>query len=173
MRNKRILKILLIFTILILICSALFFIPYKKHFVFIESETGEIAARVPVIENRFKIRYTHSIHLSDVIETYRLDEGGQLVMTELQYEDFNIGMPSNAGEGERFVEKDGKYFIEDMKRKLPEFRLLVGDVDAELAFLFAGKELDLKKSLERGKIYTFRAQRLSIYQQLEGVNIYE
>ncbi|MFK8793690.1 DUF1850 domain-containing protein [Planococcus plakortidis] len=173
MRNKRILKTLLIFTILILICSALFFIPYKKHFVFIESETGEIAARVPVIENRFKIRYTHSIHLSDVIETYRLDEGGQLVMTELQYENFNIGMPSNAGEGERFVEKDGKYFIEDMKRKLPEFRLLVGDVDAELAFLFAGKELDLKKSLERGKIYTFRAQRLSIYQQLEGVNIYE
>lgn len=108
-----------------------------------------------------------------MIESYRLDDEGNLVMTELEYEDFNIGMPSNAGEGERFVEKDGKYFIEDMKRKLPEFRLLVGDVDAELVFLFAGKELDLKKSLERGKIYTFRAQRLSIYQQLEGVNIYE
>lgn len=173
MQNNRILKVLLLLILLILICSALFFIPYQKNFVFIDSETNEIAARVPVIEDRFKIRYTHSIHLSDVIETYRLDEGGQLVMTELQYEDFNIGMPSNAGEGERFVEKEGKYFIEDMKRKLPEFRLLVGDVDAELAFLFAGKELDLKKSLERGNIYTFRAQRLSIYQQLEGVNIYE
>ncbi|MDE4086182.1 DUF1850 domain-containing protein [Planococcus maritimus] len=172
MQNNRILKVLLLL-ILLLICSALFFIPYQKNFVFINSETNEIAARVPVIDDRFKIRYTHSIHLSDVIESYRLDDEGQLVMTELEYEDFNIGMPSNAGEGERFVEKDGKYFIEDMKRKLPEFRLLVGDVDAELAFLFAGKELDLKKSLERGKIYTFRAQRLSIYQQLEGVNIYE
>ncbi|QMT16469.1 DUF1850 domain-containing protein [Planococcus maritimus] len=173
MQNKKVLKILLILTILTLICSALFFIPYEKHFVFIDSETNEIAARVPVIDERFKIRYTHSIHLSDVIESYRLDEEGQLMMTELEYEDFNIGMPSNAGEGERFVEKDGKYFIQDMKRKLPEFRLLVGDVDAELVFLIAGKELDLKKSLERGKIYTFRAQRLSIYQQLEGVNIYE
>ncbi len=172
MQNKKVLKILLILTILTLICSALFFIPYEKHFVFIDSETNEIAARVPVIDERFKIRYTHSIHLSDVIESYRLDEEGQLMMTELEYEDFNIGMPSNAGEGERFVEKDGKYFIQDMKRKLPEFRLLVGDVDAELVFLIAGKELDLKKSLERGKIYTFRAQRLSIYQQLEGVNIY-
>lgn len=173
MQNKKVLKILLILTILTLICSALFFIPYEKHFVFIDSETNEIAARVPVIDERFKIRYTHSIHLSDVIESYRLDEEDQLMMTELEYEDFNIGMPSNAGEGERFVEKDGKYFIQDMKRKLPEFRLLVGDVDAELVFLIAGKELDLKKSLERGKIYTFRAQRLSIYQQLEGVNIYE
>ena len=173
MQNKKVLKILLMLTILTLICAALFFIPYEKHFVFIDSETNEVTARVPVVEERFKIRYTHSIHLSDVIESYRLDEDGQLVMTELEYEDFNIGMPSNAGEGERFVEKDGKYFIQDMKRKLPEFRLLVGDVDAELAFLIAGKELDLKKSLERGKIYTFRAQRLSIYQQLEGVNIYE
>ena len=84
-----------------------------------------------------------------------------------------LGAELVRGEIIGFVEKDGKYFIEDMKRKLPEFRLLIGDVDAELAFLFAGKELDLKKSLERGKIYTFRAQRLSIYQQLEGVNIYE
>lgn len=130
-------------------------------------------ARIPVVEDRFKIRYTHTIHRSDVIESYRLGTDGQLMLTELEYEDFNIGMPSNAGEGERFVEKDGKYFIQNMKRELPEFRLLIGDVDAELMFLYAGKELDLKKSLERGKIYTFRAQRLSIYQQLEGVNIYE
>ncbi|MBT2581753.1 DUF1850 domain-containing protein [Planococcus sp. ISL-109] len=173
MHNKSIRKILLITAVLILICSAIFFIPYEKHFVFIDSETSEIAVRIPVIEDRFKIRYTHSIHLSEVFESYRLSRDGQLVLTELEYEDFNIGMPSNAGEGERFVEKDGKYFIKDMKRELPEFRLLIGDVDAELVFLFAGKELDLKKSLERGKIYTFRAQRLSIYQQLEGVNIYE
>lgn len=173
MHNKTIRKILLTVTVLILIFSAIFFIPYEEHFVFIDSETDEVAVWIPAIEDRFKVRYTHTIHRSDVIESYRLSPKGQLVLTELEYEDFNVGMPSNAGEGERFVEKDGKYFIKDMKRELPEFRLLIGDVDAELAFLFAGKELDLKKSLERGKIYTFRAQRLSIYQQLEGVNIYE
>lgn len=173
MQNTSIRKILLIMAVLILICSAIIFIPYQKHFVFIDSETGELAARIPAVEERFKIRYTHSIHLSDVIESYELSADGQLLLTELEYEDFNIGMPSNAGEGERFVEKDGKYFIQNMKRELPEFRLLIGDVDAELVFLFAGKELDLKQSLERGKIYTFRAERLSIYQQSEGVNIYE
>ncbi|MFC4712631.1 DUF1850 domain-containing protein [Planococcus dechangensis] len=173
MQNTSIRKILLTIAVLILICSAIIFIPYQRHFVFIDSETGVLAARIPVVEERFKIRYTHSIHLSDVIESYELSADGQLILTELEYEDFNIGMPSNAGEGERFVEKDGKYFIQNMKRELPEFRLLIGDVDAELVFLIAGQEFDLKQSLERGKIYTFRAERLSIYQQSEGVNIYE
>ncbi len=173
MQNLSIRKILLVTAVLILICSAIIFIPYKKHFVFVDGETGRVTARIPVTEDSFKIRYTHTIHLSDVLESYRLSDDGQLMLTELEYEDFNIGMPSNAGEGERFVEKDGKYLIQDMKRKLPEFRMLIGDVDAELAFLYAGKELDLKQSLHRGKIYTFRAERLSIYQQLEGVNIYE
>ena len=42
---------------------------------------------------------------------------------------------------------------------IESFVMLIGDVDADLAFRYLGKELDLKKHLERGKSYTFRVAK--------------
>ncbi|WP_239457136.1 DUF1850 domain-containing protein [Planococcus versutus] len=141
--------------------------------MFIDNESENLAAYIPLESRLFQIIYTHSIHLSEVIESYKVTDDGELMMTELEYEDFNIGMPSNAGEGETFVEKDGKYFIKNMTRKLPEFRLFVGDVDAGLSFKTKGSRVDLKGTLERGKSYTFRVERLSLFQLRKGVRIDE
>ncbi|RNF38495.1 DUF1850 domain-containing protein [Planococcus salinus] len=173
MRSTLTYQLLLSILALILLGSAIALIPLKKHYVFIDSETDRLTAFAPLVDTAFQIKYTHSIHLSNVLESYRVLEDNTLMATEVEYEDFNIGMPSNAGEGERFVEKDGSYFIKNMTTELPEFRLLVGDVDAGLSFIVDGKEIDLKKTLDRGKTYTFRVQRLSFFQQLEGVNLYE
>ena len=166
-------RLLLALLALIFICSVYTLIPLNHYYVFIDNETDHTAAYVPLVDKVFQIKYTHSIHLSEVVETYRVLEDHTLMMTELEYEDFNIGMPSNAGEGEIFVEKDGKYFIKNMTTVLPEFRMLIGDVDAGLSFIVDNKEIDLKKTLERGSSYTFRVQRLSFFQQLKGVNLYE
>ncbi|MCH4824837.1 MAG: DUF1850 domain-containing protein [Planococcus sp. (in: firmicutes)] len=173
MRFTRIQKILLLMIALILISSLIAFTPSKKYYVFIDNETEDIAAYIPVESQFFQIIYTHSIHLSEVIESYKIVGNDQLMMTELEYEDFNIGMPSNAGEGETFVEKDGKYFIKNMTRKIPEFRLFVGDVDANLSFKTKGHRMDLKKTLERGKSYTFRVEHVSLFQLRKGVKIDE
>ena len=173
MRSKFMQRFLLILIALILISSAIFLIPLKRSIVFIDSDTERLAAYSLLTQSHFKIKYTHSIHLSDVIESFEVLPDNTLKMIELEYEDFNIGMPSNAGEGEVFVEKDGKYFIKNMDRQLPEFRILIGDVDAGLSLIKNGNEYDLKKTLVRGKTYTFRVQRLSYFQQLKGVNIDE
>ncbi|ANU10367.1 RocC [Planococcus antarcticus DSM 14505] len=173
MRFTRIQVFLLLIIALILIGSLIAFTPFQKYYVFIDNETEDIAAYVPLESPYFQLNYTHSIHLSEVIESYKVVDNDDLMMTELEYEDFNIGMPSNAGEGETFVEKDGKYFIKNMTRKLPEFRLFVGDVDANLSFITKGYQLDLKRTLERGKSYTFRVERLSLLQLREGVRIDE
>lgn len=166
-------RLLLILIVLILISSALIFIPLQRSITFVDSDTGNIAAYSLLTQPRFQIKYTHSIHLSDVIESFIVLPDNTLKMVELEYEDFNIGMPSNAGEGETFVEKDGKYFIKNMDRRLPEFRILIGDIDAGLSVIKNGKEYDLKKTLVRGNTYTFRVQRLSFFQQLKGVDIDE
>ena len=173
MRFPPIQKFLPLLIALILISSLIAFTPFQKNYVFIDNETEEITAYVPVKSRFFQLTYTHSIHLSEVIESYKVVEDNALMMTELEYEDFNIGMPSNAGEGETFVEKDGKYFIKNMTRKLPEFRLFVGDVDAGLSFSTKGQKMDLKKTLERGKSYTFKVERLSLFQLRQGVRIDE
>lgn len=157
----------------ILIFSAIVFIPIEKNFVFLDNKEAELAAYLEVKGDAFQIKYTHSIHLSEVLESYEVLPDNRIRMVELEYEDFNIGMPSNAGEGEEFVEKDGKYLITNMKREVDDFRLFVGDVDASLSFLADNVEFDLKRTLERGKSYTIAVKRLSLFQQLEGVNLNE
>ena len=72
-----------------------------------------------------------------------------------------------------FSEKDGKYFIRNMDRQMPEFRILIGDIDAGLFLIKDGKEYDLKKAVDKGETYTFRVQRLSFFNRLKGVNIDE
>ncbi|MDJ0330627.1 DUF1850 domain-containing protein [Planococcus sp. S3-L1] len=173
MRCNRIQKIFLFVTILLIISSLIAFIPSQKYYVFIDNETEEVAAYVPVVSPYFQLIYTHSIHLSEVIESYKVVSDNRIMMTELEYEDFNIGMPSNAGEGETFVEKDGKYFIKNMTKEIPEFRLFVGDVDANLSFKTKGHQMDLKRTLERGQSYTFRVEHLSLFQLRKGVRIDE
>lgn len=148
-------------------------VPLGKNVVFISNYNNRVAAYVPLAEASFQIKYTHTIHRSDVLESYKVLKDGSLMVTELEYEDFSIGMPANAEKGELFTEKDGKYRITNMARKLADFRLFIGDVDAELTFLTGNEEFNLKKVLERGESYTVKVERLSIIQQLEGVKLDE
>ena len=173
MLSKTIQRILLSVLALILVLSAVVFIPIEKNFVFIDNREAKLAAFLEVEEDAFQIKYTHSIHLSEVLESYEVLPDNRIRMVELEYEDFNIGMPSNAGEGEVFVEKDGKYLITNMNKEITEFRLFVGDVDASLSFLSSNNEYDLKETLERGKSYTIKIKRVSLFEQLEGVNLNE
>lgn len=173
MQKRSVQRFLLILISLILISSAFIFIPLKQSIVFIESSSESLKAYSLLTQPRFQIKYTHSIHLSDVVESFEVLPDSTLKLVELEYEDFNIGMPSNAGEGEVFSEEDGKYFIRNMDRQMPEFRILIGDIDAGLFLIKDGKEYDLKKAVVKGETYTFRVQRLSFFNRLKGVNIDE
>jgi len=150
------------------------FIPYKWSFVFFEQRTTHPVAYLPLDSSKtFQIRYTHSIHLSDVIETYQISNQHKIQLSSLEYEDFAIGMPSGAGKNEKFVEKDGKYYITNMSQVFSSFNLLVGDVERDLAFRYVGIEHNLKDYLTRGETYTFQVDRLSLVDQLRGEKIRE
>lgn len=124
-------------------------------------------------EKTFHIRYIHSIHLSDVFETYKITNDHQIQIFSLEYEDFAIGMPSGAGEGEKFFELDGKYYITNMSQVFPSISMLVGDVNKDLAFKYNNNEYNLKDYLLRGESYTFQVARLSLLDQLRGARIRE
>lgn len=89
----------------------------------------------------------------------------------MQYEDLAIGLPGYAEEGETLSVNDGVYTLTYDDNVIDSFVMLIGNVDAELAFRYLGAELDLKKQLVRGKSYTFCVKKLSIYQLLKGVNM--
>ncbi|WP_080847042.1 DUF1850 domain-containing protein [Cytobacillus gottheilii] len=164
-------SILLVFLIITSIVVILI-IPTRQALVFEYQNTGDVLAFLPLSEqSTFKMKYTHSIHLSDVIESYRFTEENEIKQYELMYEDFAIGMPENAAKGEVFEQKDGKYYIKNMNRVFPYFDLRVGKVRANHTIIFNNKEYPLAHYVEPGTWIRIKADKLNLLQQLKGVNM--
>ena len=98
-------KYLYLFVIVIFTIS-IFMVPFKKSIVCKKMHSKEILAFMPVQkEQTFQIQYTHSIHLSEVKESYKILKNNDIRQYELMYDDTSIGMPSEAEEGEVFIQK--------------------------------------------------------------------
>lgn len=173
-------KRLKFYQIIILIISVVIVIylfitnPFQKTLVFQPKQSNAKPAYIPLKdETKFQIKYTHSIHLTDVVESYKIINQNQIQQYELMYEDFAIGMPSDAGKGETFEEIDGKYFIKNMKRIFPFFDLRIGQVRANHRVIFNNKEYPLSQFIEPGTLVRVEIQKLSFFQQWKGVNILE
>jgi hypothetical protein len=164
----------LLVPILICILAFILFFPVKPALVFEYQNTGNVLAYLPLNKmDSFKIKYTHSIHLSSVVESYNITKNNEIKQYELMYEDFAIGMPANATEGEIFEEKDGKYFIRNMKRTFPSFDLRVGKVRANHTIIYKDKEYPLKNSITPGTWIHIQAKRINLFQIMRGVDILE
>lgn len=166
-------KILLFFFSILLVSSFLFFLPYQPVIAFSFENTNQLLAYLPIQTSRsFQIQYTHSIHLTDVIETYQLKDE-QMVQTELQYENFAIGMPSNAEGEEIFIKQNGKYFIKNMNRSFPFIDVRIGQVKAEHQLHYEKQVYRLADYVSPGTWVRIQPKRLSLWQQMKGVKIDE
>jgi hypothetical protein len=167
-------KRFLFLILLTLIVAIILFFPIKQALVFEIQKTGEILVYLPIKQDdSFKIKYTHSIHLSNVVESYKLTKNDEIMQYELMYEDFAIGMPANSAEGEVFEEKGGKYFIKNMKRTFPSFYLRVGRVRANHTLIYKEKEFPLSNSITPGTSVHILVKRINLLQMMKGVDIFE
>jgi hypothetical protein len=157
-------------------CALLFLIlviPYKPALVFTYQNTDRVVAYIPtdMRNEAFQIQFTHTIHLSDVVETYRVDDDNQIIQTEFMYEDFNVGMPSNATGQEKFVEKNGKYYITNMERIFPYLDIRIARTIPNHNLLYNGDAFSLLSYLEPGTWTRVSSKKMNMWQQLKGVNI--
>jgi hypothetical protein len=147
-------------------------IPYKKALVFLAPESNDILCYVPIDAGEtFKIKYKHSIHLSDVIESYKVTESDKIRQYELEYEDFAIGMPSEIADGEDFEMKDGKYYITNMAREFSHFDMRLGQVRANHTLIYEDITFPLSKAIQPGSRVRIKIEKISLLKQMEGVNI--
>lgn len=149
------------------------FTPIFPVFSFTETRTDHPTMYYLPLEDerRFQIIFTHSIHLSDVIETYEVMDTYDIRLHSMVYSDVAIGMPSFAEEGQTLIYKDGTYKLYYDEAILPDFTLYIGDVDYSLRFQYEGKAYDLKGNLRRGKSYLFEIKKVSIYEKMKGVEL--
>jgi hypothetical protein len=155
------------------------FLPTQLSLVFHQENTDEIAAYLPVTEaQKFDIIWTHSIHLTDVVEKYQITETNSIMQYEIIYEQFGIGMPSNAQEGEIFESKDGKYHIENLTNVFPSMNIRNGktvskhrlnweDVDG------TSHQVYFNDYFEPGAWFKVEVERLSLLQIWKEVRIHD
>jgi hypothetical protein len=149
-------------------------IPIQQAIVFQPNNTDEKLAYIPIEnEKEFKIKYTHSIHLSEVVESYQITSSFSIQQNELMYEDFGIGMPANAADGEIFEQKGGKYYIKNMKLIFPFFHLRIGQVLANHRVIFKNKEYPLLRSIRPGTSVKVEIRKINYFERWKGVNILE
>jgi hypothetical protein len=168
-------KLLILLPVLCLfILLPALFIPYRSALVFHYQNTDKVLAFIPLERNdTFKIRYTHSIHLTDVEESYRITENRKIRQYELMYENYAIGMPENASEGEKFVRRNGKFYIKNMNRVFPFFDLRTGQVRANHRVIVSDHEYPLSDYIKPGTWIRIRFEKMNLIQQMKGANILE
>ncbi|MDL4842338.1 DUF1850 domain-containing protein [Aquibacillus rhizosphaerae] len=174
-RRKRILSL---FVLLILLTVLL--VPSRTVLVFYERNTDNMEAFLPLQQgDTFQVIFTHSIHLTDVVEKYRVTDDLEIEQYEIIYEEFGIGMPSNAEEGEDFEYKDGKYHISNLNNIFPSMKIRNGKTVSENRLVWESENNENRNMVwfndyfEPGAWFTIIIERISLWEYLKGVKISE
>lgn len=168
-------KKVIIFLIFVLIVPTIILkVPVKNALVFEEENSEVVLAYFEMNKNEnFIIQYTHSIHLSEVEEVYKILSGGNIKQEALVYEDYGIGMPSGAEGEEKFSIKDGKFHITNMNRVFPFLDVRVGKVVANHRLVVNGTIYELKDYLTPGSWVRIKYKKINTLERMGGVNIGE
>ncbi|RWZ58042.1 DUF1850 domain-containing protein [Halobacillus fulvus] len=158
---------------LVLVASLLVWLFFGERYVlaFQTVPDRKVNAYLPVSESdHFQLKFTHSVHLSDVFEEYEI-RNEKLYPIQLIYEDTAIGMPSNAGEGETFEMKDGKYYISDLQGEFDSLSLTIGKIRANHTILYHDQSYPLKDYIEAGSFIEIEPEHITNWQWLRGVKM--
>ncbi|MBM7551154.1 DUF1850 domain-containing protein [Thalassobacillus pellis] len=158
---------------LVLILLVWLFIPYHYVLGFQKPKEDELLMAIPIAEgDTFQLKYTHSIHLSEVIEEFKI-KNDKLYPVKLIYEDTAVGMPSNAGKREQFELRNGKYYITGLNGSHQSITLSVGEVRAAHKIVHDSRTYLLKEYVGAGTIVKIKPQHVSKWQLLGGVKVHE
>lgn len=152
-------------------------IPFQTALVFYEQNTSNVRAYLPIqVDDHFQIIFTHSIHLTDVVEKYKVLEDLSIQGYEFVFEEFGIGMPSYANEGEELIIKDGKYHLKNTNLIFPSINIRNGKVVSEHRLVwgeYAEHLVYFNDYFEPGERLMMKVDRLSLWQIMRGVKIHD
>lgn len=164
----------------ILLIGFILLIPSKSALTFHERNSNELVALLPLDQgDRFDIIFTHSIHLTDVVERYIVTADLNIEQYEMIFESYGIGMPSNAEEGQTFEVKDGKYHVGNLNYIFESMDIRNGKTVSEhrLRWQYGGEAekqmVWFNDYFEPGETYTVQIDKLPLWKYLKGVKIDE
>ncbi|MCF6138981.1 DUF1850 domain-containing protein [Pseudalkalibacillus berkeleyi] len=166
-------QVLIIISVLGFTLIGLTYVPYGQVLSIEYENSGDVLVYTDVEHGtEFEVEYTHSVHRTPVIEYYEVNNLSEIVQTDLAYENFAIGMPSNATGEEKFIVKDGVYYITDMNRVFSHVDLRTGQVIADHSLKVGQKQIQLKDWIEPGTWIRLKVRPISLWQRLKGDDIH-
>lgn len=163
------------FGVLLVLIGGGLFVPWIQVFSFEETRTNEPTKYYLKMsrDQQFKMVFTHSIHLTDVVESYEVLEDRRIKFLSMQYSDLAIGMPGYAEDGQTLIYEDGLYTLMYDNKTIREFNLYIGAVDYDLKFHYEARRYNLKNNLQKGHSYQFSIKRISIFDYLKGEKLHD
>lgn len=158
-----------LFSLLLLtVVGVLVVIPFNPYLVIRDTDTNRLIWSGQIQEHgTFSIRWTHSIHRTPVEETY-LIRNGHILLSEITFQDYGIGMESELAPGEKLITQDGQFRIVNMNRVFPALHLFIGQVRANHTLLYAGAEIPLSRIDRPGAAITIQVEKRSLLNQIGG-----
>jgi len=168
LKNKYVIPLFLLIAIIIIII--LFFIPLYTLELrsFVDGEI--IFKKIVHPEDKFILKYTHSVALTPVWEIFIINKDYQIVLIETDFLDHGAGLPYTTFENEIFVEEEGRFKIKNMHRIIPiPIYYRIGAV-RENIFYFKDIKIDLS-SLVGDKLLTIETDKTNLLNYLLGENL--
>ena len=106
------------------------------------SGDGSLVEIVLQPEDRFTIRYYHSVENAPIWETHSVDAEGRIFIEEERYLKFGAGMGKMPGVG-RMVRRGPYEVIEEMHMATGNFLLRIGSAGVDHTLMVGGRELNM------------------------------
>jgi len=168
LKNKYVIPLFLLIAIIIIII--LFFIPLYALELRYFSDGEIIFKKIVRPEDKFILKYTHSVALTPVWEIFIITKDYQIELIETDFLDHGAGLPYTTFDKEIFVEEEDRFKIKNMHRIMPTpIYYRIGTV-SENIFYFKDKKIDLS-SLVGDKLLTIKTDKTNLIYYLLGRNL--
>lgn len=116
---------------------------------------GQEPKRIELGKDRtFSLRYIHSVEKTPVIEYFRVQDDGRMILTATAYQSYGVGLPSLPEEGHLKV-ADGWLFLEGLHRVYHDIRIRVGP-EARISLEVEGKTYPIHEWYPPGLLVVIR-----------------
>ncbi|MFC4767361.1 DUF1850 domain-containing protein [Effusibacillus consociatus] len=118
-------------------------------------------------DSKFSVQYTHSIHRTPIIEKYSIDDNMNIVLDEVVFESYGVGVSSDLEPGQTFTEENGKFIIGNMNRRFPFFDQRIAQMVGTHILKVNNREISLADLSPPGSWLRFQAAKETAWQRVE------
>ena len=150
--------------LLFLIAAIILLAVPLTHRLAISTKEGKLLFCAPIAAGEeFRIRYTHSVNRSPVIDTIEWT-GDEMMVRESWFKTFGAGIPIPAdGIGKELVKVDGGYVLTGIDKPQQSFLLMTEEIP-DHHLLYRGREIPLNALNGIGRMLKFEVKCITFVQ---------